>query len=78
MISNEEIIEAVEKAIAHAEQIGDNWADMVDIALGEIGVEVDEKASRAADTNGYGPICVLTDGREIWQAEDTKEITIES
>jgi len=77
MASNKEIIEAVEQAIAHAGDVGDNWADMVDIALGEIGVEVDEKASRAADVNGYGPICVLSDGREIWQAEDTKEITIQ-
>jgi len=66
----------VEKAIANAEKTGDNWADIIDIALTEIGVGVDAEASRSADINGYGPICVLGDGREIWQAEDTKEIEI--
>ena len=77
MTHNEKIIEAVEKAITHAEEVGDNWADMVDIALAEIGVGVDEEASRETDSSGYGPICVLSDGRQIWQREDTKEIYID-
>lgn len=72
------ICETVRRAIDEAERDGDNWADRVDIALYEIGVMVDAKASRAEDTNGYGPICVLADGRKVCQIDGTNRIIVEA
>jgi len=65
--TDEEICETVRQAIDDANRRGDNWADALDLALQAIGVTVDEQASREADPNGYGPVAVLSDGREIWQ-----------
>jgi len=77
MATDQEIIDVVERALDEARARGDNWADRVGIALSDIGVEVDEAESRARADNGYGPLCVLEDGRSIWQDQATDEITIE-
>lgn len=77
MATDTQICETVREAIRSANERGDNWADAVDIALHRIGVEVDEQASREADTDGYGPVCVLSDGRRVWQDESTGAITVD-
>jgi len=74
--TNEQIIQTIEQAMLRAERRGDNWADAVDLALAKIGVEVDEEASRKAWLSDDRTIGVLSDGRWIWQAEDSKDIII--
>jgi hypothetical protein len=70
------ILTTVRDALAAAEAAGDNWCDAVDSALGRIGVEVDDTATRKADADGHGPLAILADGGEIWDEPHAGALTL--
>jgi hypothetical protein len=70
------ILTTVRDALAAAEAAGDNWCDAVDSALGRIGVEVDDTATRKADADSHGPLAILADGGAVWAESDTCSLVL--